>query len=137
MKFQYYPTAHIIIQNAPLISNLLNWIGSSYSGAVANSLMMQGITVPACSSASSSSVYLLALFTDGISHPATFNANYRSKIALYFLLLCSIITNSEIFKFDGGFCFMSSHLTMVSNPCADFSRALTWICEIASSSNAN
>ena len=31
---------------------------------------------------------------------------------------------------------MSSHLTMVANPCADFSRASTWICEIASSSNS-
>ena len=32
---------------------------------------------------------------------------------------------------------MSSHRTMVANPCAAFSRALTWICEIESSSNAD
>ena len=32
---------------------------------------------------------------------------------------------------------MSSHLTMVANPCATFSRASTWICEISSSSNAD
>ena len=30
---------------------------------------------------------------------------------------------------------MSSHLTMVTNPCSDFSCASTWIFEIASSSN--
>ena len=32
---------------------------------------------------------------------------------------------------------MSSHLKMVTNPCATFYRASTWICEIASSYNAN
>ena len=92
--------------------------------------MMQGITVPTCSSASAGAVSFVASFTDGRSHPATFNANDRSKIALYFLLLYGIISNGEILKFDGGLCFMLSHLTMVEKPCADFFRALTWICEI-------
>ena len=32
---------------------------------------------------------------------------------------------------------MSSHLTIVANPCAAFPRASTWICEIASFSNAD
>ena len=93
--------------------------------------MMLGITVPTCSIASDGAASFVNYFTDGRSHPATFNANDRSRIDLYFLLLCGIITNGGISKFDGG----SSHLTMVSNPCADFSCASTWIYEIESSYN--
>ena len=68
---------------------------------------------------------------------ATFNANDRPKIALYFLLFCRFIANGEIFNFDGGFCFMSYNLSMVANPSDDFPRASTWISEITSSSNAD
>ena len=98
---------------------------------------MRGITVPIFSSASAGAVSFVALFNDGRSHPATFNANDRSKIALYFLLLCGIISNGEVFKFCVGFCFLLSHLTVFANPCADFPCASTWICEIASSFNAD
>ena len=89
--------------------------------------MMQDITVTTYASASDGAVYFVALFTDGRSHPSTFNAKDRSKIALHLMLLCGIIDNGEVFKFDGGFCFMSFHLTMVANPCSDFSRASNWI----------
>ena len=99
--------------------------------------MMRGITIATCSSASACAVSFVALFTNGKSHPATFNSNYRYKIALYFLLLCGIIYNGEIFKFDSGFFFMSSHLTIVTNPCAAFTIATTWICEIASCSKSD
>ena len=136
-KFYSSPTAHITLQKPFLISNLLKWIGSSDSGAIANASMIRGITVTTCSSASAGAVSFVASFTDGRSHPSTFNANDRSEIALYFLLLCGIIANGENFKFDSGFYFMSSHLTMVANPCAAFSRASNWICEIVLSSNAN
>ena len=112
---------HIILQKPYLISSLLKWIGSSDSGAIANASMMRNITVPTFSSASSGDVSFVAFFTYGIFHIATFKLNDRSKIALDFLLLCGIIGNGEIFKFESGFCFMSSHLTIVSNPCADFS----------------
>ena len=131
MKFHSYPAAHTILQKLSLISNLLKWIGFSDSGAVDNASMMRCITVPTCSSASAGAVYSVASFTDGVSQPVNFNANDRSKIALYLLLLCGIISNGRSFKFDGGFCFMSSHTTMVANPCADFRCALNWICEIA------
>ena len=137
MKFHSSPTAHTILKNPSLISNLLKWIDSSDSGVVANTSMMQGIPVPICSSASAGDVSFVALFTDGRSHPATFNSNDRSKVDLYFLLLYGIIANGEIFKFDGGFCFISSRLTMVENPCAVFSRASTWIFNIVSYSNAD
>ena len=82
-------------------------------------------------------IYFVASFTNGRSHSATFNANYRSKIATYFMFLWGIIANGEIFKFDGGFCCMSSHLTIVGKTCAAFYRDSTWICVIASYSNAN
>ena len=136
MKFHSSPTSHTILQNPYLISNLLKWIGSSYSRATASASMMQSITVPTVLRASDGDVSFLASFTKVRSHPANFNTNGRSKIALYFLLLCSIIANSEIFNFDGGFCFMLSHLIMVANLCADFFCAFTCICEIASSSNS-
>ena len=97
--------------------------------------MVWGITVPTCSSASDGVVSFVAFFTDGRFQTSTFNTNDRSKISLYFLSLCGIISNVGIFKFDCVFCFMSSHLTMVENPCADFSYASTWICENLSSSN--
>ena len=97
---------------------------------------MQGITVPTYSSASASAVSFVAFFIDVRSHPYTFNANDRSKIDIYFLLLCGIIANSGIFKFYSKFCFMSSHLTMVAKSCVDFPLASTYICEISSSSNA-
>ena len=84
----------------------MKWIGPSDSRAVANALMMRGITVPTCSSASSGAVLFVASFTDGRSHPSTFNLNDRSKIGLYFLLFSGIIANGENFKFDGGFYFM-------------------------------
>ena len=99
--------------------------------------MMWGVTFPTLSSASDGDVFFVSSFTDDRSHPATFNANFRSKISLYFLLLCGIIANGEIFKFYGGLCFMLSHLTMVANPCANFPHASTWISAIASSYNAN
>ena len=53
------------------------------------------------------------------------------------MLLFGNIANDEILNFDGGLCFMLSQFAMVANPCADFSRALTWICEIALHYNAN
>ena len=98
---------------------------------------MQGLTVSTCSSTSDGDFSFVTSFTDVRYHPATFNANYRSKISLYFLLLCGIIANGEIFKFDGGFCFRSFHLNMVANSCAAFSRASTWFYGIASSYNAD
>ena len=137
MKFHSYPAAHTILQKLSLISNLLKWIGFSDSGAVDNASMMRCITVPTCSSASAGAVYSVASFTDGVSQPVNFNANDRSKIALYLLLLCGIIANGENFKFDGEFCFVSSNLTMVEKPHAAFCRALTWICEVASYFNAD
>ena len=130
-------TAHTILHKPSLISNLLKWIGSPDSGAVANASMMRGINVPTCSSASDGAVYFVPSFTDDRYHPTTFNSKDRSKIDLYFLLLCSIIANGEMFKFDSGFYFKSSQLTMVANLCANFSCASTWICEIVSSSNAD
>ena len=60
----------------------------------------------------------------------------RSKIDLYFLVLHSIISNGENFNFECQFCFMLSHLTMIAIPCADFYRASTCICKIASSYRA-
>ena len=83
--------------------------------------MIRCVIVPTYSSASAGTISFVTLFTNGRSHPATFNTNDRSKIALYFLLLCGIISNGEVFKFDGGFCFMPPHLTMVANTCAAFS----------------
>ena len=115
----------------------LKWIGSWYCGAVANASMMWSVTIPTFSSASASAVYFLDLFIYGRSQLATFNKNDRSKITLYLLLLCSIIISDESFKFNGRFYFMSSHLTMVANPCADFSCSLAWIFEIVSSSNVD
>ena len=56
-------------------------------------------------------------------------------MSLYCLLFCISISNGGIIKFYGGFYFISSHLTMVENPCADFSCALTWICAISYSSD--
>ena len=137
MKLHSSPIAHTILQNLSLKPNLMKRIWSSDSGAVANSLMMRGVTVPTLSSASSGAVSFVGFFAGGRSHLATFNAKYRSKISLYFLLLCVIIANGEIFKFDGGLCFMLSHLTMVANPCSDFSRSSTCIFVITLSSNAD
>ena len=99
--------------------------------------MMRGITSPTCPNASSGGVSFVALFADGRSYPATFKEKDRSKIALYFLLVCGIIVNGENLNFYVGLCFMSSRLTMVANPCANVSRASTWICEIASYSNVD
>ena len=59
------------------------------------------------------------------------------KFLYIYLLFWGIISNGEIFKFDRGLCFMSSHLTIVAKPFADFSRVSSWIYEIASSSNAD
>ena len=81
---------------------------------------MRVITVTTFSGASFGAVSFLASFPDGISHHATFNAKDRSKIALNSLILCGIIANGEIFKVDGEFYFMSSHLTMVAKPCDAF-----------------
>ena len=115
----------------------MKWIGSSDIGDVANASMMRGVTVTTCSSASAGAVSFVAFSNDGRSKPVTFNPKDISKIALYLLLLCRIIANGENFKFYGGLYFMSYHLTMVANPCAAFYRDLTWICEIASSYNAD
>ena len=120
MKFHNSPTAHTILHIPYLISNLLKWIRYLDCISVANDLMMQVITVPTWSSASYGDVSFVALFTDIISHPTTFNANDISKIVLLFLLLCVIISSGKSFKFHGGFCFMLSHFAMVANPCTDF-----------------
>ena len=136
MNFYYYPTAHTIIQNPCIISNLLKWIGSPESGDFANALMMWDITVPTCSIASAGDFSFVASFTGGRFQLVTFNSNDRSKMSLYYLLLCCIIANDENFKVDYGPCFMSSHHKIVANPCADFPRASTWISATASYYNA-
>ena len=92
--------------------------------------MIRGIKIPTCSSASDGAVSFFTYFTNGRTYSVAFIANERYKIALYLLFWCGIITNAENFKFEDGFCFMSSHLKMVVKHCADFSRALTWIFEI-------
>ena len=115
----------------------MNWIRYSDSGAFANTLMIRRMDVPTCSSATAGAVSFVTSFANYGYHPATFNVYDRSKISLYFLLLCGIIANGENFKIDGGFCFMQSHLTVVANPWAAFYCASTWILLFASSSNAN
>jgi len=38
-------------------------------------------------------------------------------------LLCGMVAIGDIFRFFGGFAFMSSHFMMVAYPCATFSQA--------------
>ena len=102
----------------------MNRMGTPVSGAVAIAHMILGITFPNSYVASCGA---RALFEESLTDFRrvwlTFSLKDRSRIILNCLDLWGMAAMGEIFRFDGGLCLMSSHLTILQKPYLTLSRA--------------
>ena len=99
-------------------------MGTPVSGAVAMSHMIQGITF---TSSYMVSCGASALFEESLTDFRrvwlTFSSKDRSSIILNCLDLWGMAAMGENFRFAGGLCFISSHLTILQQPSFTLSRA--------------
>ena len=91
------------------MSIFLNKICPSSSGASAVYVIILSSTFPSYSIASCFSVYLVALFTNGILNPFIVSLNEKLNIAMNFRILWGVSVTRFIFECVGGLSIIYSH----------------------------